>query len=58
MAKKTVILEPIRRTKIYSPFFSGYLDEMPLEAKDRMKAEKPEIHKRLFEKDVVVEPII
>ena len=58
MAKKTVTIESTMRVKIYSPFFSGYLDEMPIEAKDRMKAEKPEVHKMLFEKDVVVEPII
>jgi len=44
---------PIRRTHIASPFFVGYLDEMPQEAKDRMKAEKPEVHKHIFEKKVV-----
>ena len=57
MAKK-ITTEPTRRTHIASPYFEGYLDEMPQEAKDRMKAEKPELHKSIFEKDVVVEPII
>ena len=54
MAKKI----EVNRVEIACPYFTGYLDEMPQEAKDGMKAEKPEIHKRLFEKDVVVEPII
>ena len=33
----TVTTEPIRRTHIASPYFVGYLDEMPSEAKDVMK---------------------
>jgi len=48
MAKK---IEKVRRTVIGCPFYEGFLDEMPQEAKDRMKAEKPEVHKMLFEKE-------
>lgn len=47
MAKKTITQQ--RRTKIGCPFFEGYLDEMPQDAKDKMKAEKPELHKQIFE---------
>lgn len=52
MAKKATTTEPVRRAHIASTYFEGYLDEMPIEAKDRMKAEKPEIHKRLFGEEV------
>lgn len=31
----------IKRVKIYSPFFTGYLDEMPQEAKDRLIERNP-----------------
>ena len=47
MAK--TITTPKRRTVIGCPFYEGFLDEMPQEAKDKMKAEKPELHKQLFE---------
>ena len=45
MAKKEVITDPTRRTKIYSPFFSGYLDEMPQEAKDALILRNPKAEK-------------
>lgn len=55
MAKKKVMEINISSTKIYSPFFKGYLDEMPQEAKDKMKAEKPDVYKSIFGEDVVIE---
>lgn len=39
MAKK--IIQPIIRTKIYSLEFTGYIDEMPQEAKDALVARNP-----------------
>lgn len=39
MAKK--VIEPIIRTKIFSTEFTGYLDEMPQEAKDAIVARNP-----------------
>jgi len=47
MAKKAV--EQLPRVKIYSPYFVGYIDEMPEEAKERMRSEKPEVYKGIFE---------
>lgn len=45
MAKKIV-----QRVKIYSNIFTGYLDEIPQEAKDRMFVEKPKVYEDLFGK--------
>lgn len=39
MAKK--VTTPIRRTKIFSTEFTGYLDEMPQEAKDALVLRNP-----------------
>lgn len=50
MAKK--VIEEVRRTKIGSPFFCGFLDEMPQDAKDKMLVEKPELHKQIFKETV------
>lgn len=47
MAKKKVI-ETIQRTKIFSTEFTGYLDEMPQEAKDAIVVRNPKAAK-LFE---------
>lgn len=40
----------MERVKIYSPYFSGFLDEMPEDAKLKMKEENPELYKQIFEK--------
>jgi hypothetical protein len=37
------------RVKICSKIFTGFLDEMPQEVKDQMKAEKPKSYERIFE---------
>ena len=50
MAKK--VITEVRRTKIGSPYFCGFLDEMPQDAKDLMLVEKPEVHKLIFEKKI------
>ena len=44
MAKK-------KEQKVYvvCPEYKGYLDEMPQEIKDKIKAEKPEVYKCIFE---------
>lgn len=46
MAKK--VIEQVQRVKIVSPEFTGYLDEMPQEAKDALVARNPKAAK-LFE---------
>jgi hypothetical protein len=46
MAKKTTV--PQVRAKIYSPFYEGFLDEMPIEAKEKMKNDNPKLHKQIF----------
>ena len=51
MAKK--IIEQPKRVKIYSPFYEGYLDEMPQEAKDALIARNPKAAK-IFEKQEVI----
>jgi len=43
MAKKAV--EQLPRVKIYSPYFEGYIDEMPEEAKERMRTKNPKYTK-------------
>lgn len=55
MAKKieSVPVVEVRRTVIGSPFFCGFLDEMPQEAKDKMRDENPKMHERIFEKETV-----
>jgi len=46
MAKKAN--EPKRQAFIYNPNFTGFINEMPQDAKDKMLTENPELHKRLF----------
>ena len=41
---------------IACPYYNGELSKMPQEAKDKMKAEKPEMYKSIFE-PVVVDPV-
>ena len=48
MAKKIV---QTSKVMIACPYYRGELALMPQEAKDAMKAEKPEVHKMLFEKE-------
>lgn len=48
MAKKKIPTAPIQEIEISSPYYSGKLSEISQEAKDKMKAEKPEIHKMIF----------
>lgn len=50
MAKTVTI--PTRRTIIGSPYFEGFLDQMPQEAKDRMKESDPNLHKIIFGEEV------
>ena len=56
---KTVIEKDF---EIACPFYSGLLSKMPQEAKDQLKAEKPEAYKMVFGEtevtEVVVDPIV
>ena len=47
MAKKNTL--NVERVIISCPFYDGYLDNMPQEAKDKMKEEKPDMYKKIFE---------
>ena len=51
MAKK--VTQPIRRTKIFSKEFTGYLDEMPQEAKDALVARNPKAAKLFEPKELI-----
>jgi hypothetical protein len=55
MAKKIELVPvfEVRRTVIGSPFFCGFLDEMPQDAKDKMRDENPKMYGRIFEKETV-----
>ena len=51
--------------EIACPYFTGLVSEMPQEAKDKLKAEKPEAYKMVFGEieptevtEVVVDPIV
>lgn len=63
---KTAIEQPIEGdTLIFCPFYEGLKSKMPQEAKDKMKAEKPEAYKMVFGEieptevtEVVVDPIV
>lgn len=58
MAKKAIENDVL----IYCPFYKGLKSKMPQEAKDRLKAEKPEHYKSVFGQtevtEVVVDPIV
>ena len=46
---KTAIQQPIEGdTLIFCPFYEGIKSKMPQEAKDKLKAEKPEAYKMVF----------
>ena len=40
---------------INCPYYKGELSKMPQEAKDKMKAEKPDVYKSIFGEEVVIE---
>ena len=46
----------VSKVMIACPYYRGELALMPQEAKDKMKAEKPEMYKSIFE-PVVVDPV-
>lgn len=54
---KTVIQQKVKRTKIYCNEFTGYIDEMPQEAKDALVARNPKAE-ILFEKWVAPAQIV
>jgi hypothetical protein len=48
MAKK--VISATRRTVICSPYYNGFLDEMPLEIKEKISSENHNLYKFIFEK--------
>ena len=54
MAKKKAVT-PTRRVKVFSKDYSGYLDEMPQEAKDRLIERNPKAE-QLFKNWVAPTP--
>lgn len=51
MAKKVII--EVRRTKIGSPYFCGFIDEMPQDAKDAMMIGDLKLYERIFGKVII-----
>lgn len=50
MAKQKV---EVRRTVIGSPYFCGFLDEMPQEAKDAMMLDNLKLYEQIFGKVII-----
>lgn len=50
MAKK--IVSNTRRTIIGCPFYNGFLDEMPLDVKEKIMTENPKLYKFIFDKEL------
>ena len=48
MAKK--VISATRRTVIGCPFYNGFLDEMPLDVKEKIMTENHNLYKFIFEK--------
>ncbi len=54
MAKKAIENDVL----IYCPYYKGLKSKMPQEAKDQLKAEKPEHYKSVFGQTEVTEVVV